>query len=532
MRPRAKTIYRQAALSESQEQRFLVWADGKYDRSSVIKALRKLDKVVKDKGKSSFLHEEDSETEVFYQQDIYDLVEEDENVVYLQEGDLDEVIEEEDVLAALASYQEIRRAVKEQDKGRGYYKGGFGKGFGKSFGKGKGAGKGKWQRVHREQLKLHTRCWRCQQLGHLSRECRNDPKPSTTGSSTAGSSVSTSKAGFLVVSESLGSETEPQAFWLRQFVKEREQAKTMEHASEGAYKAESLAPFCGIVTHAEHGVADAAAEGGLIGSKALARLQEQLKQRGLQHKWIPKKSMAKGVGGQATVLGVVMLPIGVGGVNGVLEATVVEGDVPLLLPIRMLRALRTVIDLDTMKLSVKRYEVSVDMHEMPSGHVTVDVMQFENGIFKMPMEFPECKTSDFQLSQPHGSARLNLCNSVAMVAQPTSDNSNPEVIGTFLRLSNGDAAGACEEAREVFTTRGDTNSKSGEVGGSSPQKSIEGMENHHGQSDHSAQTFQQVVEEWYPQSQPSLLPSKESESKETLQDIYAEIIRGARPWHL
>ena len=38
-------IYRQAALSESQEQRFLVWADGRYDRQTVIRALRKLDKV-------------------------------------------------------------------------------------------------------------------------------------------------------------------------------------------------------------------------------------------------------------------------------------------------------------------------------------------------------------------------------------------------------------------------------------------------------------------------------------------------------
>ena len=42
----------------------------------------------------------------------------DENYVYLQEGDLDNILEEDDVIAAVGSYQEIRRAVKDQQKGR------------------------------------------------------------------------------------------------------------------------------------------------------------------------------------------------------------------------------------------------------------------------------------------------------------------------------------------------------------------------------------------------------------------------------
>ena len=39
-------IYRQAALSESQELRFGAWAGGKYDKATVLSCLRKLDKVV------------------------------------------------------------------------------------------------------------------------------------------------------------------------------------------------------------------------------------------------------------------------------------------------------------------------------------------------------------------------------------------------------------------------------------------------------------------------------------------------------
>lgn len=126
-----------------------------FDRKSVIHALRKLDKVVKEKSKGHYVSEVDSENvEAFLTEDPYVMIAEDddENYVYLQEGDLDNILEEDDVLAAMASYQEIRKAVKDQQKGRGYYKGFGKKGFGKA------EGKGKWRRVHQEQVKLRTRC--------------------------------------------------------------------------------------------------------------------------------------------------------------------------------------------------------------------------------------------------------------------------------------------------------------------------------------------------------------------------------------
>ena len=45
------------------------------------------------------------------------------------------------------------------------------------------------------------------------------------------------------------------------------------------------------------------------------------------------------------VVGVILIPTGLGGINGVLEATVVEGDIPLLLPIRLLKVLQAIINL-------------------------------------------------------------------------------------------------------------------------------------------------------------------------------------------
>lgn len=102
----------------------------------------------------------------------------------------------------------------------------------------------------------------------------------------------------------------------------------------GAYKERQLAPqdgvFCGIVTNSSEGIVDTAAEGGLIGISALHRLQNDLAQYNLQGKWVPKKSTAKGVGGNAKVHGVILLPISIAKISGILETTVVDGEVPLL----------------------------------------------------------------------------------------------------------------------------------------------------------------------------------------------------------
>ena len=167
-------LYRQAALNEAQDQRFLVWSDGKYDRASVVRALRKLDKVVKERGKTNFMAENvdaSDDVEAATWENVYgnqaeedfgawldDENGEEDSYVYLQEGDLSEIMDEKDVMSALASYREIRQAMKDQRKGRGFY----GKGsFNQQQTKGKGKGGGRWQKVHTEQIKLRSRCWKC-----------------------------------------------------------------------------------------------------------------------------------------------------------------------------------------------------------------------------------------------------------------------------------------------------------------------------------------------------------------------------------
>ena len=134
------------------------------------------------------------------------------------------------------------------------------------------------------------------------------------------------------------------------------------------------------------GVVDTAAESGLIGSLALDRLVQQLTENGMKIKWTNKRAAAKGVGGDAVALGVALIPLGIGGrINGVLEATIVKGDVPFLLPVSLTRYLKALLNFRTDEFMVTHpEEFRIPMHQLPSGHVTIDVTDYAPGEFVVP----------------------------------------------------------------------------------------------------------------------------------------------------
>jgi len=98
-------IYRQAGLNATQEDQVVTWTAGQYGREVIVKALRKLEKVHKDRGGKTFLAEEGAASEAA---DVFATMEQEsdheiENYVYVNEGDMDQIFNEEDLHEALAT---------------------------------------------------------------------------------------------------------------------------------------------------------------------------------------------------------------------------------------------------------------------------------------------------------------------------------------------------------------------------------------------------------------------------------------------
>ena len=403
--------YRQANLNSTQEDQVVTWTSGKYGREEVVRALRKLDKVHKERGGKSYLNEEPEnlETVETYLGSEVENDHEIENYVYMNEGDMDQIFEEQSLHEALATYQQVRKAIRDQKTSRGWNKG-IGKGSGKiAFGIGNNRGGlqfNQGSRVHIESLKLRTRCARCGVVGHWARECSSPPDEfararaanSTASSKSAPASSMSGRSGFVHVTNSEQGGTDSLVTITKNF---------------------QVSTFCGIATHGAFGLVDTAAQSGLVGEGALSRLEKVLENFGLKINRTDRKAQARGVGGEAKVKEVVEIPLGLGGINGILEATVVAEDVPLLIPVKLLRELRAVIDFSVEQVSFKKHGTNTPMSILPSGHASISIVEFPPEGWNLPREAQVrgIKLEDFQISS-------GMRTSLFTAAMSENSNSN------------------------------------------------------------------------------------------------------------
>ena len=184
---RGYIIFRHAALTQVQEDQVTTWTQGKFGGDDIVRAMRKLEKLQKERGSAKIYP---AEGEI-----LAELPEEEddsEDYVHLGEKDLEEIFDEEEITEALASYQQVRKAIRDQKTSRGYYDG---KSHGKSSATSKGGGsarlnfsagggrvqfRGSSERgtmVHVDMLKLRTRCAKCGIIGHGQRSAPMSQMP-------------------------------------------------------------------------------------------------------------------------------------------------------------------------------------------------------------------------------------------------------------------------------------------------------------------------------------------------------------------
>ena len=93
-------------------------------------------------------------------------------------------------------------------------------------------------------------------------------------------------------------------------------------------------------------LAATAAQNGVIGTGTFRALEKQLVTKGLKCKRVSGKASAVGIGGKAEIIGKVIVPTGMAGINGVIEWTVVNTPgVPPLTPVNLLHAVGAVVNL-------------------------------------------------------------------------------------------------------------------------------------------------------------------------------------------
>ena len=291
-----------------------------------------------------------------------------------------------EIMAYHSAYKDVRRELQKRKNERGFVKRGHDSGY-KGRGKRpfkptKGKGKSKFSKGTRyvksseDDLLARTRCFNCDELGHISRDCpfRDQPKKPASNSASP-------RKQFLMTS------TGPQVFM-------HSSGYVAPDANEAAPSTSDLPQYRLMIFHAvqcrsHEALVDTAAEEAVIGHVAMERLEAELKKKNLKPIWQQGGPLpgAGGIGGAATVKGIAHVPIGVAGSNGVLQFTILQdGDehrTPPLLPISWLESVGASIDCKHDLLSLEDGS-SVNMRRLPTKHRAVSILDFSEDGWDLP----------------------------------------------------------------------------------------------------------------------------------------------------
>ena len=110
----------------------------------------------------------------------------------------------------------------------------------------------------------------------------------------------------------------------------------------------------------------------------------------------PGEESGSGIGGVTQPIGVENVPVGLAGCNGIIRFTVVEQDVPPLLPVGLMRTLQASLDLtdDGDKVIFRQFGGESSLRTLQSGHTDVRADQFAPDGWQLPEITELCRNND------------------------------------------------------------------------------------------------------------------------------------------
>ena len=302
------------------------------------------------------------------------------------------LFKEDEAIAILANYGQVRNYLHKKTLGRGFYQprapssGGKGSRKGGKGGKGGGSSNARPKQVSRRFLTERSICARCGKTGHWARECKNEPDergkkrvqghtflqngPAGTGS--LGPLPESLSTDFQSLSSHWHGEPPPTLISIESATEPSPQDSSFQFCFTTLQATGGLQPFIGHGITRGRAVVDTGAQHAVVGSERFAEIEEELAAYNLTPRVVPTLNMkALGVGGSTSFIKSAEIPIGIGGVSGLVTIHVLPSDVPLLLPVEFCR-----------KMQCQLFD------EGAGGHFSINIFEFPAEGWRKPYEHP------------------------------------------------------------------------------------------------------------------------------------------------
>ena len=269
----------------------------------------------------------------------------------------------------------------------------------------------KWRR------KKKTRCHRCNQLGHWSRECKK-PKGFGKGKSDASSSKGDSGAAFVehFVATVSWQGAKESFETLVQKVKARKQWK--HEAVAGMGPRESSQELL-LVSSPGFGILDSGCGKTIVGRETFKEFQELWRAHGIPLPQIQKEvnHFRYGNGAQETSEESVQMPVILAGRSGFIRAALVRGKAPLLISRTALMSLQATIDFAKSELRIFSDQIQIPLTSNAAGQFAIYLLGQK--------EKPEVTFQEVMTTQEESEKESPRCNEDFPDSDPSSVTALP-----------------------------------------------------------------------------------------------------------